>query len=188
MTGVHIFSTNLSIMVLYSMMKGVPVKKTVLTLFLILLFLGGCRQKQESQAEHDAKIAQQARAQLLQELKAKEEAECRAEKAADKSGKFAQMGIETMPDGKIVIDTNRTKTYFRKLTEHMREKMKRLSKDMQKGVIDEKEAGIEVNETHIEIDLNKSRTFLEKWSQKMEEFVKEFDKIANEIDKKAKGQ
>ena len=161
--------------------------KTLLLPLLTVLVFSGCQQKQEDQAAHDAKVAQQAREQLLQELKAKEEAECKARKEAEKKGKLAKAGIETTPDGKIIIDTNKTKTYFQKLAESMRLKMEKLSEDMQKGVIEEKEAGIEVSETHIEIDLNKTQTFLEKWSRKMEEFAKEFDKIANEIDNTTKG-
>jgi len=167
-------------------MKGLSMKTILLSLITVLVF-SGCQQKQEDQAAHDAKVAQQAREQLLLELKAKEEAERKAREEAEKKGKLAQAGIETTPDGKIIIDTNKTKSYLQKLAEIMKKKVNKLSKDMEKGMIEEKEIGIEVNETHIEIDINKTQTFLEKWSHKMEEFVKEFDKIAKEIDNTTKG-
>jgi len=149
--------------------------------------LSGCQQKQEDQAAHDAKVAQEAREALLQELKAKEEAERKIQKEIEKKGKLAEVGIETTPDGKIIIDTNKTQSFFQKLAEKMKHQLDKLNKDMERGMIEEKEVGIEINETHIEIDINKTQTFLEKWSQKIESFAKEFDKIANEIDKTTKG-
>jgi len=153
----------------------------------LLLIISGCEQKNEEQAVQGAKAEKQAEVPLLQEAKAKETVGFKSGEKSEKESKLAKVGIETTPDGKIIIDTNRTKTYFRKLAEVMKKKMEKFSKEMEKGIIEEKEAGIEVSETHIEIDLNKTQTFLEKWSRKMEEFAKEFDKIANEINNTAKG-
>jgi len=153
-------------------------KKTLFPL-LIAVYLTGCQQKQEDQAAHDAKVAQQAREALLKELKAKEEAKRKAQAA---EGRLSHVGVTTTPDGKIIIDTNKTKSYFEALARKMKEKADQLAKDMQKGVIEEKEAGIEVSEEKIVIDVNKTKGFLEQWAKKMEGFVKEMDEVAKAIE------
>ncbi len=142
----------------------------------ILAGLFGCQQKQEDQAAHDAKVAQQAREELLKELKAKEEAKRQA--AQEKEAKFSKVGIQTTQDGKIIIDTNRTKHYFKTIAEKWKQKADKLASDLQKGMIDEKEAGIEVSDKRIVVDLNKTESFLMRWTKKMENFVKEVDKTA----------
>jgi hypothetical protein len=157
-------------------------KQILLPLVLVWLLLSGCQQKQEDQAAHDAKVAQQAREELLKELKAKEEARRKAQQEAQKRDRLSQLGIEKMPDGKIVIDVNRTQNFFQQLAARLKHKTDKLARDMERGIIEEKEAGIEITETHIVIDLNKTESFLEKWSRKMEEFAQEFDKIADQLD------
>jgi len=152
---------------------------------LVLFALVGCDQKKEDQTAHDAKVAQQAREQLLKELKAKEEAQKKAQEAqkAEKAeNKLSHFGVTTTPDGKIIIDTNKTKTYFEQFAKQMKEKMDKLAKDMQKGMIEEKEAGIEVSQDKIVIDVNKTKGFMENWAKKMETFVKEMDEVAKSIE------
>jgi len=149
---------------------------------LVLFALVGCDQKKEDQAAHDAKVAQQAREQLLKELKAKEEAQKKAQEAQKAENKLSHLGVTTTPDGKIIIDTNKTKTYFEQFAKQMKEKMDKLAKDMQKGMIEEKEAGIEVSQDKIVIDVNKTRGFMENWAKKMETFVKEMDEVAKSIE------
>jgi uncharacterized lipoprotein YehR (DUF1307 family) len=150
-------------------------KNTLLSL-LILFSLSGCQDKKEDQAQHDAKIAQEARAQLLKE---QEEAKKKHE-ALEKNSKFSHIGV-TSKDGKITIDTNKTKSYFKDLAHQMKTKMDKMSKDLEKGIVKNEEAGIEMDETHINIDLNKTKTFLDTWGKKMQGFVKEFDDIAKEF-------
>jgi len=153
--------------------------KNILLSLLILFSLSGCQDKKENQAQHDAKIAQEARAQLLKEQElAKKKLE-----ALEKNNKFSHMGV-TSTEGKITIDTNKTKSYFKSLAEKMKTKMDKLSKDMEKGIVKNEEAGIEMDETHINIDLNKTKTFLDTWGKKMQGFVKELDNIAKEFDTK----
>ena len=156
--------------------------KHIILAALLLFVFTGCDQKQEDQAAHDAKVAQQAREQLLKELKAKEEAQKKAQEAQKAENKLSHFGVTTMPDGKIIIDTNKTKTYFEKLAKQMKEKMDKLAKDMQKGMIEEKEAGIEVSQEKIVIDVNKTKGFMESWAKKMETFVKEMDEVAKSIE------
>jgi hypothetical protein len=141
---------------------------------ILLLSFTGCEDK-EQQAKHDAKIAQQARAELLAELEAKKDLQ-------DKNNtKLNNMGIN-IEDGTITIDTNKTKDFFRDLNQKMGEQMKKLSDDMEKGILETKEAGIEINEQHIHIDLNKTQDLLVDWSKKIQVFVQEFDEMANTLD------
>jgi len=156
--------------------------KYALLSILILFSLSGCQDKKEEQAQHDAKIAQEARAELLKELKAKEEAKKKQEEL-EKKNKFSKIGITT-EDGKIIIDTNKTKGFFKDVANKIKTEMDKMSKDLEKGLIKNDEAGIELNETHINIDLNKTKNFLDTWGKKMQEFVKEFEDIAKEFDKK----
>jgi len=155
-------------------------RKHTLFVMILLLSLSGCQDKKEEQAQHDAKVAQEARAQLLKEQKAEEEAKKKQEEL-EKNNKFSKIGITT-EDGKIIIDTNKTKVFFKDLAHEMKTKMDKMSKDLEKGIVKNKEAGIEMNETHINIDLNKTKSFLDTWGKKMQGFVKEFDEIAKEFD------
>ena len=141
---------------------------------ILLLSFTGCEDK-EQQAKHDAKIAQQARAELLAELEAKKDLQ-------DKNtSKLNNMGIN-VDDGTITIDTNKTKDFFRDLNKKMGEQMKKLSDDLEKGVVETKEAGIEINEQHIHIDLNKTQDLLIDWVKKIQVFVQEFDEIAKTLE------
>ncbi len=141
---------------------------------ILLLSFTGCEDK-ERQAKHDAKIAQQARAELLAELEAKKD-------LPDKNAsKLNKMGIN-MEDGTITIDTNKTKDFFRDVNKKMSEQMKKLSDDLEKGIVETKEAGIEINEQHIHIDLNKTQNLLIDWGKKIQVFVQEFDEIAKTLE------
>ena len=161
--------------------------KQLLIIFVLLFSLLGCQDAKERQTQHDAQVAQQAKTQLLAELKAKEAARKKKVLEMQKKDKLSKIGI-TAEDGKIIIDTNQTKSFFKEIANKMKHKMEKLSKDIEKGMIKDKNAGIEIDETHINIDLNKTKSFLENFAKKMQGFVKEFDTIAKEIDKTTKGQ
>jgi len=141
---------------------------------ILLLSFTGCEDR-EQQAAHDAKIAQQARAELLAELKAKKEL------TDNNASKFHKMGI-TMENGTIIIDTNKTKKFFRGMNEKMDSQMKKLSDDIEKGVIETKEAGIEINDQYIHIDLNKTQDLMTVWGKQIELFVQEFDEMAKSLE------
>jgi len=148
--------------------------KHILFSLILLLSFSGCQDKKEEQAQHDAKIAQEARAQLLKE-----------QEELEKNNKYSKVGI-TYVDGKIIIDTNRTKGYFKDLAQEIKIKMNKMNKDLEKGFLQNDEAGIEANETYIHIDLNKTKSFLDNWGKKMQGLVKEFDNIAKEFDNQNK--
>ena len=153
-------------------------KKTLSVLTLtILLALSGCQDKQESQAEHDAKVAAQAKAELRAELRKAEEERA---KAQEKESKLAHIGITTT-DGKLIIDTNKTKSYFQKLAEKLKTHADKFAKELESGDINNSEAGIIVTETKINIDINKTKSFLETWEQTIEQYAKEFKKMTEEL-------
>lgn len=156
-------------------------KQIVIALILVFSF-SGCQDAKEKQAQHDAQVAQKAKAELLAELEAQAEEEKKRKMEAQKNNKLFQIGI-TSEDGRIIIDTNKTKGFFKEMAAKMTHKMEKLSKDLEEGMINDKNTGIEVDETHINIDLNKTKSFLDNWGRKMQGFVKEFDDIAKEINK-----
>lgn len=145
---------------------------------ILLLSFTGCEDNEQQagqQAIHDAKIKQEARAELLAELEAKKEPQ------DQNNTKLTSMGI-SVDDGTITIDTNKTKDFFSEMNKKMAAQMKKISDDLGKGMIDTKEAGIEVDEQHIYVDLNKTQDLLMEWGKKMQVFVKEFDEMANTFD------
>ncbi len=155
-------------------------QKTLLTT-LILFMLSGCQNAQENQAKHDAKVAEQAKAELRAELKAEQEEKAKQhEIEVQENNKLAHMGITTT-DGKLIIDTNKTKSFFQKMAANLKVKADKFAKDMQEGTIDDKEAGIEVTETHVNIDLNKTKGYLDKWGKVFESYAKEFQKMTEEL-------
>lgn len=176
---------------------------------LILFSFTACEDKkaldQEAQAKHDAQIAQQAREEVLAELAAKniqipkQKSQINAlpkvshdeippiantiksTPSDKKTEKLQKMGIYVEKDS-ITIDTKKTKIFFDDLSKKLNKHMKKISEDLEKGIIETKEAGIEINDRHIHIDLNKTENMLEAWGQKMQSFVKEFDEIAKNLD------
>lgn len=140
---------------------------------LIALSFNGCDDK-EKQAQHDAKVAQQAREELLAELAAQKMQE-------EKKSEFNKMGIN-VNEGTITIDTNKTKSFFNELGKQMDLKMKKMAEDMEKGFVEDKNAGIEINPQYIHIDLNKTRDLLLQWGQQMQVFVEEFDRMTKSVE------
>lgn len=60
--------------------------------------------------------------------------------------------------------------------------MQKISNDLEKGIIEAKESGVEINEQHIHIDLNKTQDLLETWGKKLQVFMQEFDDIAKDLE------
>jgi len=165
--------------------------KHLLLTFILLLSFTGCQDKKndaKAQAEHDAKIAAAARAEVRAEYEAKQSAE-KAQAEAQKNTKLNQMGID-MHNGTITIDTNKTKDFFNALNTKMEMQMKKISDDLQKGIIDAQEEGIQISDERITIDLNKTKNLLEVWGKKIQNFAKEFDEVAQtlEMNNTSKGQ
>ena len=164
-------------------------KHLLISLILLLTFTG-CQDKEndaKKQAAHDAQIATQARAEVRAEYEAKQASQ-KAQIEAEKNTKLNQMGVE-MHNGTITIDTNKTKKFFNTLSQKMEIQMKKISDDLQKGIIDAKEEGIQVSDERISIDLNKTKNLLEIWGKKIQSFAKEFDEVAQTLEMNtSKGQ
>ena len=159
--------------------KRIDMKHLLIALLLLLTFTG-CQDKEndaKKQAIHDAKIAAQAKAELLAEIQAKQDQETKQNTTLN------QIGIHTN-NGIISIDTNKTKTFFDTLNKRMETEMKKISDDLQKGIIEAKEEGIQMQNDHITIDLNKTKQILEVWGQKINIFAQEFDNISKNLDLK----
>ena len=157
------------------------IQKTLISLT-ILLALSGCQDAKENQATHDAKIAAEAKAELRAELKKEQEEKARQkELEIQKNNTYAHIGFST-EDGKVIIDTEKTKSYFKQMAAQLKAHADKFSEDFEKGVINEEEAGIEVNATHINIDLNKTKSFLDAWTKTIKGYAKEFETMTKEID------
>lgn len=161
--------------------------KLLLITLTILLSFTACQDKKndaKAQAAHDAQIAAKARAEVEAKYAAKKIAEQKAlnntkhQEQHAQNNSLNQVGID-MHNGTIIIDTNKTQSYFSDLTSKMESQMKKISEDLQKGIIEEKDAGIQVNQEHINIDLNKTKKLLQDWASKIEVFAQEFDNLAN---------
>ncbi len=154
----------------------------LLTLILLLSFTG-CQDKKndaKKQAAHDAKIVAETRAKVLAEVKAKEIAEKKREQSKTPT-QINQMGID-MHNGTIIIDTNKTKDFFNALNQKMETKIKKVSEDLQKGILNLQEEGIQINENRVSIDLNKTKNLLETWGQRIQVFAKEFDDVTKSLE------
>jgi len=149
----------------------------ILIALILLLSFSGCEDK-EKQALHDAKIAQEAKAELLEELKVKEETRIKEESA--KKNKLSSVGISVDNDI-IFIDTNRTRDFFQKIGKNIEAKLQKITKDLERGMIDDNQTGIKFSGEHINIDLNKTRDFLDSWGKKMQSLIEEVDTIAKEM-------
>jgi len=159
---------------------------------------------QESKAEKDALLAElkakdealhkarletkEAQEKLMAQEQAKKEAFLKENVQKEKEAKqtkqnekLSKVGI-TIKENTITIDTNKTKDFFENIGKKLGDKLKKITEDIQKGILEEKDAGVKIDETHINIDLNKTKDFLETWGKKMQGFVKEFDTMAKEMD------
>lgn len=95
---------------------------------LLCAVLTGC-DDQKAQAQHDAQVAQQAREQLLAELKAKEE----AQKAKEQNTALSKLGITKEGSASPSILT-KLKPILTKLPKHSPNRWDNLPKRLKKGM------------------------------------------------------
>lgn len=160
--------------------------KNIFIACILLLSLASCKsaeEKAKAQAAHDAKIIKQARADLMAELKVKEDAKQKAD--ALKNGKLSQVGI-SVQDKEITINPDKAKDFFSNLAKKMEEKIHTLTKSLKSGMVEGQETGVHIDESKINIDLNKTQDFLHTWGKKMQSFVKEIDNMAKSVDTQVK--
>lgn len=118
---------------------------------------------------------------FLKAQKEKERLQRHQTEAAIQNKKLSQVGIQVKED-EITINTKKTKDFFEQLGKTFENKIKKITQDLEKGMLDEQDAGVKIDETHINIDLNKTKDFLEGWGKKLQGFVQDFDSIAKELD------
>jgi hypothetical protein len=156
--------------------------KKILISITLLLFFTGCNESKESQAQHDAKIIAKAKAEVREELQKEADSIVLKKRELSKTeNKLAHLGVTKHGDT-IIIDTNKTKTFLKIMANTMQEHMDKFVHDMKDGVIENKEAGIEINHSNITIDLNKTKSFIETWENTIRQYAKEFDKMSNDLD------
>ena len=135
--------------------------------------------KAKDEALHKARLETKlAKEKLLKQEEEKKEEE---QKKALKNDKLSNIGI-TIDKQKITLDTNKTKEFFQNISQIFGNKLKKITQDLEKGILDEKCAGVNIDKTHVNIDFNKTKNFLDAWGQKMQGFVKEFDDISKVMD------
>ncbi len=87
------------------------------------------------------------------------------------------LGIK-IENGKIEIDTNKTKDFFKSLENKIEEKVQNIDENIKSGKIDLKDSvGLKIEDKKIEIDLDKTKNFFEG-------LTKQIQNIVNSIDKK----
>ena len=141
-------------------------------IILIALYTLSFSQTKE-EALHDAKVRQEAREELLLELK-------QAEMLKKTAKKFNKMGL-TIDKNLIILDTNKTTNFFQNLAKSLEDKFNQIHKELESSIGNPKKTGIDINKEHIQIDMNTSKKYLKELEKKMQGFVKEFDNIAKEF-------
>jgi len=103
---------------------------------------------------------------------------------SNNSDLLALLGIK-VEDGKIELDTNKTKAFFQTLQTSVEEQAKKIEKGIEEGNLDlTKSVGIKVEDQKIELDLNKTKGFLENLAQKAATFLEAINKDIQEFNEK----
>jgi len=90
----------------------------------------------------------------------------------------------TVEDGKIELDTNKTKSFFENLQEKATKSAEDLEKGLQEGNLNLSDSvGLKVEDQKVELDLNKTKSFLESLAQKAATFLETIDKDIQNIKK-----
>jgi len=85
-----------------------------------------------------------------------------------------RMGID-VESGRIIIDTNRTRHYFKALERQLKAGMHAGMEKVKEHAASVDDIGIHVSKEKVEIDLNKTKHFLKIWGESMKILGKELD-------------
>ena len=103
---------------------------------------------------------------------------------SNQSDLLALLGIK-VEDGKIELDTNKTKAFFQTLQTSVEEQAKKIEKGIEEGSLDlTKSVGIKVEDQKIELDLKKTKSFLEEIAQKAAQFIETLNQEINKLNQK----
>jgi len=87
-----------------------------------------------------------------------------------------KIGITTEGE-KIIIDTNKTKTFFENMAKTLTKEAKKVEEKTKN--LDSTDFGININKDKIEIDTKKTKNFLEQFSKELEDIANDIDKEIN---------
>jgi len=103
-----------------------------------------------------------------------------AKKEANQST-LMKAGI-TMDDGKLIIDTNKTKEFFSKLANRFTIIYQKIDQELkEENLTSTKDMGFEMSSDTLSVDFNKTDSFFKGWSQKIEKFSKEINLFRDTI-------
>ena len=152
-----------------------------------LFFLNACESKEEREKAKEAIAFKDEQVKLMQSAKeadkqpaVKEETtlpeprkETRTEE--DNQSILHRMGIES-GEGKLVIDTHKTKEFFLKVSDDLKEVARDIKKEINENNLTiTRSIGIEQNGTALQIDLNKTKSFFEDLGKRVDDFVNELN-------------
>jgi len=162
------------------------------TILLFIFLLFGCESsKQKAQEKiahieaenHILRVAIEKKDIKLKEAKlelktAKKELLNLIQKEGKKpqNSTLSKIGI-SIDKNKIIFDSNKTKHFFENANHSLNEKLKQISKDYEKGIINDNDIGINIDKSHINIDFNKTKNFFDIWDKKIESFLSEVDNL-----------
>ena len=99
----------------------------------------------------------------------------------NKDDSLELLGIR-IEDGKIEIDTNKTKEFFKTLENTIEQKIQNIDEGIKSGKIDLKDSvGLKIEDKKIEIDLNKTKNFFEGLTKQIQNIVSSIDKKLNNL-------
>ncbi|GEM_PF-6147982 len=136
----------------------------------ILLLLGilfyGCK----SSAEHDAKVAQEARAELIAEIEANRT-------QTQKQTIWENAGI-TKKNQTITIDLNRTKNFIQDTTAVIAMEAIEITQEIKTA----QEKAIHVTKDTIQVDLNQTKSLFDSLQQKVDALKEQLEVIMEDLE------
>jgi len=165
--------------------------RQIVVVFVIFVIIIGCESKEELAKTHEAELYKQSQQKQLQEIELEKEKKIASEALAkqevieeENQSTLSKLGI-TMDDGKVVIDTNKAKDFFGKLSDTFTTTSQKIDKELKEGnLTTTKDMGIEMNKESLTLDLNKTKDFFQRWGKKIEELSQEIELFEKSIDDK----
>ena len=155
-----------------------PILKILLTT--VALFLFSACQSKETKTYDTNTTAQDPNASMSSHAPSNKISHNKSTLSIDhNSSKLEELGIK-VEGSKVIIDTNKTKQFFKQVTKQLQSKVVKIEKELQKGVVEEKDMGIEINKSEVKVDLNKTTQYLKKWKDKIEGLVKDLSDTSSE--------
>ena len=91
------------------------------------------------------------------------------------------LGLQ-ITDGRIILDTEKSKIFFESLEKKLREGMREGIQKAKERTPRESDPGIYIRNDRIEIDVNKTKSFMRDWIETMEIIGKEINRSLRSLD------